>query len=516
MGGKRVLKRIGKRMPAAALLLAGGMAALGGGMLQAQESGQTVWNGVYTEAQAARGAAAYSQNCAACHGVSLAGTGEAPGLAGGEFLSNWNGLSVGELFDRIRTTMPFDRPGALTREVYADIVAQILKFNGYPAGQAELSGRSEVLATIRMVAQKPGAAAENSPPVPMRLAGIGQGPRFAAYVVAPDLVSQGLMQAAATPADPLAPNGYPNPYKADTGFFKLPAGRTMGSSSSVAVDSRGHVWVADRCGANSCAESTLDPVMEFDAQGNFIKAFGGGLFNFPHGFFIDRQDNIWVVDERIAGTRGGTVSKFDRDGKLLLTIGKPGVASTGTDGFSEPNAVLVTPQGTIFVSEGHTANKVSRIMKFDAKGRFLKQWGTTGAGPGELNVPHALAMDSRGRLFVGDRWNNRIQIYDQEGRLLDSWTQFGRPSGLYVDRNDILYVTDSESRNPQGYGYNPGWRRGIRIGSARTGKVAAFIPDTEPNPDKGATSGAEGIWVDRAGVIYGAQVLQKAVVRYTK
>jgi len=176
----------------------------------------------------------------------------------------------------------------------------------------------------------------------------------------------------------------------------------------------------------------------------------------------------------------------------------------------------VTPGGTIFVADGHDPDKgVARIMKFAPDGRFMKQWGEHGAAAGQMDAPHAMAMDSKGRLFVGDRWNNRVDIFDQDGKLLDMWTQFGRPSGLFIDRNDTLYVSDSESRNPQGYGYHPGWKRGVRIGSAVTGKVAAFIPDTFAEPDKTSTSGAEGIWVDGKGVVWGSQVGQRMVVRYT-
>lgn len=462
-----------------------GTAFFGGGTLSAQGAGRTVWDGVYSEAQATRGATGYNQDCAVCHGATLSGTGEAPGLTGAQFLSAWNGLNLGELFDRIRTTMPFDRPGGLSREAYADIVAYILKFNGFPAGDKDMSGRSEMLSTIGISDQRP--------------AGAGT----AAATPAADTSSAG-------------PNNYPNPYQTNASFFQMPSGRTMGSSSAVATDSKGHIWIAERCGANSCLESTLDPIMEFDASGKFIRAFGGGMFNFPHGFFIDAQDNIWLTDQRSGGGKGATVTKFSPAGKLLMQLGKQGVSGEGQDIFFEPNAVLVAPDGSIFVADGHTQNKAARVIKFDAKGKFIKQWGSTGAGQGQLNVPHALAMDSQGRLFVGDRWNNRVQIYDQDGNLLNSWTQFGRPSGLYIDKNDILYSADSESRAPEGYGHNPGWKRGIRIGSAKDGTVTAFIPDTAPNPDKGATSGAEGVWAGADGAVYGAQVLQKAVVRYTK
>ncbi len=314
-------------------------------------------------------------------------------------------------------------------------------------------------------------------------------------------------------------NKQPNGYRSDLNFFKLPPGRVMGSTSAVGVDSKGHIWIAERCGANNCATSNIDPIMEFDENGNFIKAFGGGLTVFPHGFFIDAKDNIWLTDARAVsgqnGGKGATVMKFSPDGKLLMTLGKPGVQGKGTDVFTEPNAVLVAKNGDIFVSDGHEADRgVARILKYNAKGKYLMQWGQPGQQQGDLEVPHALAMDSKGLLYVGDRWNNRVQVYTQNGKLLNSWFQFGRPSGLFIDKNDMLYSADSESRRPVGYGYNPGWQRGIRIGSVKDGKVTAFIPDTDPDPDKGATSNAEGITVDRNGVIYGAQVKERLVARH--
>ena len=318
-----------------------------------------------------------------------------------------------------------------------------------------------------------------------------------------------------------APNSQPNPYEVDYHFFKLPPGRIMGSSSAVAVDSKGHVWVVDRCGANSCADSDLDPIMEFDAQGNFIKAFGKGLFEFPHGFYIDSQNRLWITDVLLRPTnrgKGSQVIAFDTDGNELQRLGKAGVMGTGTDEFYQPSAVLVTKDGTIFVVDGHEDNApVARVMKFAADGTFIKQWGgTPGGEPGQLQSPHAITIDSEGKLYVGDRWNNRGQIYDQEGELLGSMEQFGRPSGLYIDKNDILYSADSESREPEGYGHNPGWKRGIRVGSVKDGLVRAFIPDPHPNPDAFATSDAEGIWADDNGVIYGAQVGERVVARYTK
>jgi NHL repeat len=306
--------------------------------------------------------------------------------------------------------------------------------------------------------------------------------------------------------------GQPNPYTTIEKWGQLPAGRTWGSTSAVDVAPNGHIWVAERCGANTCAGSNVPPILEFDPSGQLLKTFGAGLMVFPHGFHVDRDGNIWVTDGQGKDGKGHQVFKFSPEGKILLTLGKAGVAGAALDEFNQPSDVVVAPNGDIFVADGHDAGSNMRIVKFAKDGKFIKTWGKPGAAPGEFSVPHGLAFDSKGRLFVADRANNRLQIFDQDGKFLEQWKQFSRLSGIYIDRNDILYGADSESNTKR----NPGWKRGIRVGSVRDGKVTAFIPDPETNPDASSTSGAEGVAADARGNIFGAEVGPKMIKKYVK
>lgn len=319
-----------------------------------------------------------------------------------------------------------------------------------------------------------------------------------------------------------APNApdVPNPYKTVTGWAQLPDGRKWGSTAGIDIGPDGNVWAYDRCAANSCATSDLDPVLEFDVKtGANLKHFGKDLMVQPHGFFVDKQGNVWVTDAQATkdGTKGLQVFKFSPDGKVLLTLGQKGKSGMGPDIFGAPTDVVVAPNGDILVSDGHQGCNCenARIVVFDKKGKFKQEFGKKGTGPGEFDGPHALAFDSKGRLFVGDRTNNRIQIFDKNYKFVAEWAQFGRPSGIYIDRNDILYVTDSESQGERkgAYGYNPGVHRGIRVGSLKDGKVTAFIPDPDP---KGATSISEGVAADHMGNIYGAEVGPKDLKKYVK
>lgn len=304
-----------------------------------------------------------------------------------------------------------------------------------------------------------------------------------------------------------------NPFRAIPNWGDI--GRDWGSTSAVYTTPEGNVWVAERCGENTCVgHEDLDNIFLFDPDGNLLKSFGAGLIVWPHGIHVDTDGNVWVTDARGHEGRGHQVHKFSPDGELLMSLGKAGVAGDGNDVFNQPSDVLVAPNGDIFVADGHGSQGNNRIVKFNSRGRFIKTWGSTGKEDGEFRDPHALAMDSTGRLFVGDRGNSRLQIFDQDGSHLETWTQFGRPSGLFIDHNDMLYAADSESNTT--WGRNRGYARGIYIGSAFDGWVTMHIPDPNQDPDNAGTTAAEGVAVDREGNIYGAEVGPEQVVKYVR
>ena len=308
-----------------------------------------------------------------------------------------------------------------------------------------------------------------------------------------------------------AQNDAPGAYHTAEGIWgQLPEGRTWGATSAVypARDGSGDIWVGERCGANSCANRPdLDPILRFTADGELRYSFGAGMILWPHGMFVDADGNVWITDAVGFGANprpemGHVILKFSPRGELLMTLGQPGVAGDGEDTFRQPSDVLVAPNGNIFVVDGHGAAGNNRVVKFSSDGTFIMEWGQTGSENGEFRDPHALAMDSQGRLYVGDRGNSRVQVFSQNGDHIATWTQFGRPSGLFITAADILYVADSESNARR----NPGWKRGIRFGSVTDGMVDGFIRDPEPNQDSSGTSAAEGVAVDANGDVYGAEV----------
>jgi sugar lactone lactonase YvrE len=304
------------------------------------------------------------------------------------------------------------------------------------------------------------------------------------------------------------PNAAPNPFKAVENWAQLPPGRKWGMVIGVDIDRDGKgVWTFDRCGSNTCEGSNLAPIQHFDADGKLLASFGAGMFVFPHGFYVDRDDNVWASDGRAAGGIGQTVIKFSPKGDVLMTLGRPGVAGNGADTFNAPSDVVVAPNGDIFVADGHGGDTNARIVKFDKNGKFIKAWGQKGSGPGELNEPHGIAMDSAGRIFVADRVNSRLQIFDQDGKFLAEWRQFWRPSGVYIDKNDMIYVADSQSDDKR----NMPFRQGIRIGSAKDGKVIAFITDGDPKPNM-----PEGVAADADGNVYGGFTDKRTLKKFVK
>src|ERR1051325_3579543 len=326
---------------------------------------------------------------------------------------------------------------------------------------------------------------------------------FGVALVATAALSFGTAQA----QDANTVNAAPNPYQTIDNWAQLPQGRVWGMAIGVDIDRDGKsVWIFDRCGAKTCTGSNVAPIQKFDASGKLLTSFGAGMFNFPHGLFVDRDNNIWVTDGKGEGGKGHTAIKFSHDGKVLMTLGTPGIAGADETHFNAPSDVLVAPNGDVFVADGHGGDTNARIVKFSKDGKFITAWGHKGTGQGEFRTPHGLAMDSAGHIYVADRENDRVQIFDQDGKFIAEWKQFGRPSGVFIDKYDMIYVADSQS----GEKFNKSFKQGIRIGSVKDGKVIAFINNA------GTSQMPEGVAADAAGNIYGGFTANQTVKKFTK
>jgi DNA-binding beta-propeller fold protein YncE len=335
----------------------------------------------------------------------------------------------------------------------------------------------------------------------------------------------------------------PNPYRPVGGlqageglgrigetWAQLPAGRAMGSPGGLEIDVDGeHLWAVIRCGNDGtprgsqtyCNGSDLDPIIKFGPDGNVVTMFGSGMFVWPHGIHVDQDGNVWVTEAGESETPvpagekvfGHQVFKFSPEGTLLMTLGEAGVSGDGPNHFNAPSDVITAPNGDIFVVDGHVTEGNNRIVKYSGDGTFIRAFGETGHGPGQLYGPHAIAMDANGRLFVADRQNQRIVIFDQDGNYVNRWTQFGMPSDIAIDDNGRIYVADSESDLTQ----NPGWEKGIRIGDVETGWVEHFILDTGDNPPITAGgSGAETLTVAQDGSIFSGEPRPQRLLKYIK
>jgi virginiamycin B lyase len=355
------------------------------------------------------------------------------------------------------------------------------------------------------------------------------------------------------PAGRAKEESLPDPYYEVDSGLRPPAGMSGVGFSHVAFDSHGNIWTLNGGGAGA-------PISEFTSKGKYVKSIGEGQewFVGAHFLYIDRDDNLWVGDNQARPGRGNMVTKISPDGNVLLRLGKPGVKGGSPETFMGPVGVVTNANGDIFVTDGHFVDPDgggramageyfnwgqgtrevthARIAKFSKDGKFIKQWGRQGSGPGEFYVPHGIAMDSQGRIFVADRGNNRIQIFDQEGKLIDIWKQFGKPCDVAIDANDVIYVTDSDSnRNLWTQKYstvrdprevyrvprltdvgspNPDYSQGIRIGSAKDGRVTGYIPPHMG--EQGPTTIPERSTADAKGNIWSSDARTQLLRKYVK
>ncbi|MDX1490729.1 MAG: peptidyl-alpha-hydroxyglycine alpha-amidating lyase family protein [Pseudohongiellaceae bacterium] len=250
----------------------------------------------------------------------------------------------------------------------------------------------------------------------------------------------------------------------------LPEGIEWGQVPNVTIDQDGFLYAFHR---------SDPPILKFSPQGELIHSWGTDLIATPHGFRAAPDGTLWATD--FSRSAGHKVYQFDTQGNLLMELGIKGLSGNTQTTFNGPTDVAVSENGDIFIADGHWNN---RIVKFNSKGHFLMEWGTRGEEPGQFNLPHSLVIDKRGRLLVADRGNERIQIFTQEGEFITQWDQFGWPSGLFIDENDILFVADYQDK------------RGVTYGSAETGEVLGFISGSEP----------EGVTLDALGNVYTGEV----------
>ena len=215
------------------------------------------------------------------------------------------------------------------------------------------------------------------------------------------------------------------PYRVVPDWLRLPPGWNLGETGGVATDARGHVYVFHR---------GPHPLLEFEPNGELVREIGEGLLVSAHGVEVDREGNIWAVD-----VGNHTVLKFNRGGRVAMVLGRKGVAGSQDENFDRPTDIAFAPNGDIYVTDGYGN---SRVMKFSPDGRLLKKWGQKGTGPGEFDTPHSVAVDAQGRVYIADRENKRIQIFDADGNFLRQWTHAGAPWGLEITPGQHIYMSD--------------------------------------------------------------------------
>ena len=218
------------------------------------------------------------------------------------------------------------------------------------------------------------------------------------------------------------------PYGVDMDWPRLPAGWTFEETPGIAVDKNEHVFVFHR-GPHS--------IMEFDKGGNLVRSWGDGVFVRPHGLRFDQQGNLWAADDQ-----GHVVVKMDPMGRVRMVLGRKNTKGETDNLFNRPTDLAFTPSGDFYVSDGYGN---SRVVKFNKDGKFIRAWGKKGAGEGEFNLPHAVAVDKNGLVYVGDRENHRMQIFDADGKFVKQWKHVGSPWGIVITEDDFLYMCDGHN-----------------------------------------------------------------------
>jgi sugar lactone lactonase YvrE len=278
-------------------------------------------------------------------------------------------------------------------------------------------------------------------------------------------------------------------YQLVENWAQLPQGMRWGVMSAVDVDSHGTIYAFKRSEPGQKAGEMSSMVMVIDSSGKFLRSWGEHTFSSAHGLRVLGDGFIWITDKT-----GEQVFKFSPDGELLMTLGKKGVAgdNNSTDALNGPSDVVIAKNGDIFVSDGESTN--TRVVKFSKDGKFIKYWGTKGSGPGELDLPHNIAIDSEERLYVADRTNKRIQVFDQDGKYLDQMTQFGAPAAIFITKDDLLYVVAGAPENR------------LTIGT-KDGKVLDRIE---------GLNAPHWVTVDSSGAVYVAEVAGQALLKFVK
>ena len=314
-----------------------------------------------------------------------------------------------------------------------------------------------------------------------------------------------LSAAAPSPGQPspAQPTEYPRTnmtpwYEVAPDFFKRPAAPggspAWGEMPGIAVDDKDQVWVFTRA---------KPPVQVYDSRGNLVRSWGEDVIQAAHYLKIDHEGMIWVAD---VGKH--VVMRFTPEGKLLKTLGTPGQPGCDQTHLNRPTDMAISPAGDVFVTDGYGNN---RVVHFDKDGKFVKEWGKLGTGPGEFSLPHGIVMDSKGRLYVADRNNCRVQVFDQDGKFIAQWRNLLVPWGFWITKKDEIWVCGSSPmlwRKEDGaLGCPPKDQVFMRFNTAGKLQQLWTIPKGEDGKEQpGELNWVHGIALDSKGNIYAGDI----------